>query len=162
MASSEVDQNPAGLVTFYSNLGQRNNSYDRKQGWSVSGTHTGFLEWIAMPFHVKEDATITRIKIAMLHSAGTNGFTMTLTEDDHRLPTGVTKGKWEVTDLPLNRTCCTLKVINVHHGIKVKKGETYWIVAKTDPTNEDTSDVWPYTFNHTKSQDISVRAMPFV
>jgi hypothetical protein len=69
-----------------------------------------------MPFHVKEDATITRIKIAML-SAGTNGFTMTLTEDDHGLPTGVTKGKREVTNLPLNRTCCTLIIGSQTRGL---------------------------------------------
>jgi hypothetical protein len=160
---TSLDESTAGLITIYSNLGPSNNAYDKNHGWFVAGTRTQFAQWIAMPFHVKEDATITQIKIAMQHGdTGTNGFTMTLTEDNQGLPTGGVRGKWEVRNLPSYGSCCTLKVVHASPGIKVSKGEIYWVVAKTDSTDGGTVDNWPYTWNHIQSQDIATRAQPFV
>ena len=161
-ALSVQDESSAGPITIYSNLGPRNDVYDKLPGWEINGTKTQFPQWVAMPFHIKEDATITQIKIPMQYGSGTNGFTLTLTEDDHCLPTGEVKGKWEVKNLSPARSCCALKVVNAPHGIPVSKGEIYWIVAQTDSTDGTTSDNWPYTWNHVKSHDIAIRAMPFV
>src|ERR1700680_3219887 len=78
-----LDESTAGLIRIYSNLGPPHHVYDPTLGWSIARD-----QWIAMPFHVKESATVTQIRIAVLHNGGTNGFTMALTEDDHGLPTG--------------------------------------------------------------------------
>jgi hypothetical protein len=151
----------AGLVTIYSNLGPKGRTYDARQGWLVDGLHTRFPQWIAMPFRIPANATIMQVQIAVGHYSGTNGFTLAIAEDDHGLP-GTIKYAWEVKNLPPVGACCTLEVENDVSGIKAQKGETYWVVAQTDSSNADTSDQWAYTWNHVKSNDIAVRAQPFV
>jgi hypothetical protein len=113
-----------------------------------------------MPFRIKADATVTQIKIAIQHVSRTNGFTLFLVEDASGLPLGQVDGQWSLKHLPLVGTCCTLKVVNDRQGIKVRKGEKYWLVAGTDATNFDTTDQWAFTQNHTKSNDIAVTASP--
>ena len=141
-----VDTNaPPSHVTIYSNLGSSTDAYDDTNGWLVAGPNSilGESQWIAMPFTPKAKSTVTKIKIAVENGAGTNGFTLCLGYPDP----GTCLRTWEVTNLPAGGTCCKLDVVNVKPGIKVKKGKQYWIVAKTDSTNADAYDVWPFTWN---------------
>jgi hypothetical protein len=153
MAGS-FDENMAGLVEIYSNLGPRNDVYDKAQGWLI-----GPRIWVGMPFRITADATIKQIKIAALAYGPSTGFTLELTEDSHGLPLGQVKHAWLITDLPPVRTCCTLKVANYSQGIKVQRGETYWIVTETRSSSG--GGQWEYTWNHTMSNDIAVKAHPF-
>jgi hypothetical protein len=148
------DASTAGLVEIYSNLGPINRVYDKQQGWSF-----GAKQWIGMPFRIPADATIKQIKIATLDSSGT-GFTLRLTEDRRGLPLGQVKHEWTVTDLPPVGTCCKLKVVNYSPGIKVQRGEIYWIVTETH--SRTGYGQWEYTWNHTMSNDIAIKADPFV
>lgn len=153
-AIDSFDTSTAGLVEIYSNLGPRNDVYDKNQGWSF-----GARQWIGMPFRITANATIKEIKIAALGDRST-GFVLQLTEDRRGLPLGQVKHAWLVTDLPPIGTCCTLKVANYSQGIKVQRGETYWIVTETHSSSG--GGQWEYTWNHTISNDIAIRADPFV
>jgi hypothetical protein len=152
---SSLDANTADLVKIYSNLGPPHHRYDARRGRTIEE-----YSWAAMPFRIKADATVTRIKIAMQHISKTNGFTLYLVEDASGLPLGQVDGQWSLKHLPPMGTCCTLKVVNDRQGIRVQKGEKYWLVAGTDATNFDTTDRWAFTWNHIKSNDIAVLQGP--
>jgi hypothetical protein len=154
-AVSSFDAGTAGLVKIYSNLGPPHQRYDANRGWKIREYH-----WVAMPFTIEADATITQIKIGIQHVSKTNSFTLYLVEDAEGLPLGQVDGQWSLNHLPPVGSCCTLKVVNDSQGIKVQKGEKYWLVAGTDATNFQTTDQWAFTWNHTHSNDVAVLLAP--
>lgn len=142
-----LDENPAGLQKLYSNLGTKTDAYDNNLGWIVFGPDTGLLQWMAMPFTPKTDATVKMLKLAIGNEGGTVSVTVLFAQDASGIP-GKTIKKWHVTNLFPWGECCTLDVAKDKTGIPVKKGQLYWIVAKTDATNANALDVWAYTWNH--------------
>jgi hypothetical protein len=136
-----------GLAQIYSNLGPSGDTYDDNLGWIVFGPDTGLMQWMAMPFTPRADATVRRIKVAIGNEGGTNSVRLLLTADAGGKP-GKTLRRWEVKNLFMQGGCCSLDIA-YSAGIKVTKGTLYWIVAITDRTNPDAQDVWQYSFDHT-------------
>ena len=68
-----------------------------------------------------------------------------------RLDAGVTmvafgeRGTYGTATFLIN--CSTLDTTNSKRGIKVSKGKQYWVVAKTDSTNEDSENAWDFVYN---------------
>jgi len=147
-----LEASPAGLAKIYSNFGSRTDAYDDKLGWAVAGPDSklGKEQWIAMPFTPKTDATVMQIKIPVGWDGlgyGANGFTLTINSGSTTLP-GKVLHQWALQNLFSWGTCCSVDVANNKQGIKIKKGQHYWIVAKTGSTTAQTIDVWAYTWNH--------------
>jgi hypothetical protein len=140
------DAVPAGQQRLYSNLGTGDNKYNPQVGWIVFGPQTGFLQWMGMPFTPNTDALVQTLKLAIGNQGGTVTVTILFAEDKGGIP-GKTLRKWHVKNLFPWGGCCSLDTAKDKTGIPVKKGQLYWIVAKTDASNADASDVWAYTWN---------------
>jgi hypothetical protein len=140
-----VDTPSPKLKTIFSNLGPRNNPYDCANGWIVSGPNSsyGSSQWIAMPFVPKANSTVTEIKIAV-EGPGTGGFTLTLNVDSSGLP-GRALHTWEIKNPIIN--CITLDTVTYNRGIRISRGKQYWVVARTDSTNQDAVNAWDFVFN---------------
>jgi hypothetical protein len=68
---------------IYSNLGKPPNCYDTVEGWLIVSNQS-----IAMPFTPKVDATLTEIRVPVVHpkNNGQDGFTLSVNEDSGGLP----------------------------------------------------------------------------
>ena len=146
-----LEADSSGLTELYSNLGSRTNAYNTTFAWVVSGPNSPFgqKQWMAMPFTPEADATVIQIKMALFWDGiGTkNSATVIFAADRSGLP-GTGLRKWVVNNMKTFGECCSLTTVRAPgDGIKVKKGQLYWLVAKTDSTNDDALDVWAYTWN---------------
>jgi len=138
-----LDPNPAKLVTIFSNLGKPGNLYEDNVSWDVAGPDSGVQEqWVAMPFTPNFDATVTQISVAVEHNTGSpNSFVLSLNADSGGLPGPVTR-RWLVKNPPKYGTCCILDVVKDAKGLQVKKGTQYWVVAKTNVSQQATRMEW--------------------
>lgn len=144
-----VDPNPAKLFTIFSNLGRGKQVYTDNVGLDVAGPDSGVQEeWIAMPFTPTSNAEVTQISVAVQHNTGSpNSFVLSLNQND---PSNDLPGKvihtWVVHNLPRFGTCCTLDVVRVAKGLKVRKGTQYWVAAETNSSERKTRDEWDYAY----------------
>jgi hypothetical protein len=139
---------PSGtLYTIYSNLGPKNDAYDGSSGWYVKGSGTGTQQWVGIPFTPKSNAIVTEIDIALVYIDGpVDGGVLSLNETSNGLP-GKALHAWNLNNLPIYPTCCTLDVGKDSKGLAVKKGTQYWVVARTNASETDTYDGWDFTYN---------------
>ena len=153
-----ADPNPEKLVTIFTNFGGSGHLYEDNVSWDVAGPRSGVQEqWVAMPFTPTFDATVTQISIAVEHNTGApNSFVLSLNEDGGQIPGPVIR-RWLVRNAPKYGTCCTLDVVKDSEGLKVKNGTQYWVVAKTNVSEEETRMEWdlspraiegPFAFNN--------------
>ena len=140
---------PSGkLYTIYSNLGPKNDAYDGSSGWYVNGSGTGKQQWVGIPFTPQSNAVVTEIEIALIFIGGpVDGGVLSFNETSNGLP-GKALHAWNLNDLPVYPTCCTLDVGKDSKGLPVKKGTQYWVVARTNKSETDTTDGWDLTYNH--------------
>jgi hypothetical protein len=136
------------LVKIYSNLGTGNSVYNPSAGNGIIGPKAGqkFPEWIGCGFRPKADHTVTEIQVGVTYVQGTNGVTLSLNANNQDRP-GKALHTWQFANLPDFGTCCTLQTGKLTAGIKVKKGNLYWVVLRTSPKTQDTWDVWNYDVN---------------
>jgi len=137
------------LYTIYSNLGSKTDAYDDQNGPYVNGPDSGQgnLQWIAVPFAPRQNAVVTKIEVPLEYGgAGTNAVTISLNEDLDGLP-GKAIHTWNLTNLPVWPSCCTLDVARDTKGLKVNKGVSYWVVARTNANTKTTIDNWAYVYN---------------
>ena len=138
---------PAGLKKIFSNLGSKTDTYFDEDGVFITGPGFSRTQWIGIPFQPASSAKATQIKIALSYfGSGTNAATVSLNADSGGVP-GTALQTWELTNLPLFGSCCTLQTLNSKTGIKLTNGTTYWLVAQTDSTNEDAEAIWYFTWN---------------
>jgi len=139
-----VDPNPGKLATIFSNFGRPGHLYEGDISWDVAGPHSGVQEqWVAMPFTPKFDAVVTQISVAVAHNTGSpNSFVLSVNEDNGGQVPGDPIRSWLVKNAPKYGTCCALDVVNDSKGIKVKKGTQYWVVAKTNASEQETRMEW--------------------
>jgi hypothetical protein len=138
-----LDPNPAKLATIFSNLGKPGNLYEDNVSWDVAGPDSGVQEqWVAMPFTPNFDAAVTQISVAVEHNTGSpNAFVLSLNADSGGLPGPVIR-RWLVKNAPKYGTCCILDVVKDAKGLLVKKGTQYWVVAKTNVSQQATRMEW--------------------
>jgi len=147
-----LDADTTGLVKIYSSLGSKTDAYDDKLGWAVSGpaSKLGTEQWMALLFIPQADVTVKEIRIPVGWDGpgyGNNGFTLSINSGSATLP-GKPLHQWAKTNLFLWGKCCSLDVAHYKTGIKLKKGQNYWIVARTGPNTMETLGAWGYTWNH--------------
>lgn len=143
-----ADPGDATLATIFSNLGTGGNVYNCCTGYTISavGSIIGQQNWIAEAFTPANNATVTKVKVAVGYVTGANGVTFGLAKDKNGIPGGLLKS-WSKTGLPAFGSCCTLLTGKDAAGIPVKAGVQYWVVVKT---NAKTSDTWD-AFNWSNS-----------
>src|SRR6202011_1366470 len=100
-------------------------------------------QWVAMPFTPAFDAAVTQISVAVEHNTGSpNSFVLSLNEDVGGMEPGAVIRSWLVKNAPKYGTCCALDVVKDSEGLKVKKGTQYWVVAKTNASQQETRMEW--------------------
>jgi hypothetical protein len=100
-----------------------------------------------MPFTPKANATVTQIQIAVEAApANAEAFNLVLAADSASLP-GKALHSWHLKKVPDFGTCCKLDTITYAKGIKLTKGQQYWVVAQTDSKSTDALGAWNYTWN---------------
>jgi hypothetical protein len=131
------------LVTIYSNLGTGNDVYNAAAGNGIVGPDAGQLysEWIGNAFQAKADHVVTTIQVGATYVSGGNAVVLSLNEDANNRP-GKALHTWHFADLPQFGGCCKLLTAKLKVGIKVKKGNLYWVVIATSPQHRDTYAVW--------------------
>jgi hypothetical protein len=136
------------LVTIYSNLGTGKNVYNAGAGNGIVGPDAGQLypEWIGNAFRAKANHLVTEIQVGATYVNGGNAVVLSLNQDANNRP-GKALGTWHFANLPQFGSCCTLLTAKSKLGIKVKKGNLYWVVMKTTPQNRDTYAVWNNDWN---------------
>jgi len=135
-------EDPASLVTIYSDLGTGTNVYLSNIGWSVTGPEVaGGKVDSATPFTPKRDFNLVLVKVAILTVSGTNGVTLSLNHDSSGAP-GTAIKTWNLVNLPPFPGCCKLDLARLKKTLRVKKGVQYWLVASTDKATQDASDSW--------------------
>jgi hypothetical protein len=138
----ESAEDPASLVTIYSDLGTGTNLYLPNIGWSVTGPEVaGGKVDSATPFTPKRNFNLVLIKVAVLTASGTNGVTLSLNHDSSGAP-GTAIKTWNLVNLPPFPGCCKLDLARLKKTVRVKKGVQYWLVASTDKATQDASDSW--------------------
>jgi len=139
-----LDPNPAKLVTIFSNLGKPGNLYEDNVSWDVAGPDSGVQEqWVAMPFTPNFDAVVTQISVAVEHNTGApDSFVLSLNADNGGQVPGPVIRRWLVKKPPKYGTCCILDVVKDAKGLQVKKGTQYWVVAKTNVSQQATRMEW--------------------
>jgi len=153
-----VDPNSANLVVIFSNFGTKNHLYESNVAWDVAGPDSGVQQqWVAMPFTPRFEARVTQIAIAVEHNSGTpNSFVLSLNADNGGQVPGKVLHSWLVTHAPKFGKCCAVDIAR-DNGIAVKKGIQYWIVAKTNNSENSTRMEWDlsplgiegnFAFNH--------------
>jgi hypothetical protein len=132
----------SSFVTIYSDLGTGTNVYLPNIGWSVTGPEVagGQVE-SATPFTPQRDFNLVLITAAILTASGTNGVTLSLNQDSDGKP-GAAIITWNLMNLPVFPSCCTLDLARLEQTVTVEKGVQYWVVASTGETTLDTSDSW--------------------
>ena len=136
------------LVTIYSNLGTGNNVYNAGAGNGIVGPDAGQLypEWIGNAFQVNADHVVTVIQVGATYVSGGNAVVLSLNEDANNRP-GKALHTWHFANLPQFGSCCALLTAKVKAGIKVSKGNVYWVVMKTSSKHRDTYAVWNNDWN---------------
>ena len=151
-----VAQDSAQLSTIYSLIGPCGDSYDGDRAVAVAGPDSDVgQQWFAEPFTPKNNAEVTRIRVAILNDDGTNSVTISLNEDASGLP-GNALRTWNLKNLPQGLGCCELERINVKNPIPVKQGTQYWLVASTNANTTDTYDRWMTVYNDATAPLVAV------
>jgi len=151
-----VAQDSAQLSTIYSLIGPCGDSYDGDRAVAVAGPDSDVgQQWFAEPFTPKNNAEVTRIRVAILNDDGTNSVTISLNEDASGLP-GNALRTWNLKNLPQGWGCCELERINVKNPIPVKQGTQYWLVASTNANTTDTYDRWMTVYNDATAPLVAV------
>ncbi len=129
---------PAKLKTIYNNLGTGTHVYNCCYGWNVTGKDSQVAEqlWTATPFTPKQTVALTEIEVALEYINGTNAATVTLNPDSGGVPSTKVLHTWNFLNLHDSGQCCILSTGKVKHGIKLSKGQQYWLVAMCP------SDTW--------------------
>jgi hypothetical protein len=135
------------LITIYSNLGKGKNVYNAVAGYGILGPDAGqpWPQSVGCGFRPKADHTVTEIQVAGTYVQGTNSLVVSLNEDSKGIP-GKALHTWHFSNLPVFGSCCTLQTAKYVNGIKVKKGELYWVVLSPQKKFRDTYDVWNNNF----------------
>ena len=134
----------AGLVTIFSNLASQypNGEYWCCTGYNIMGANSGVGEqWMAAAFTPTANHTVTKITVAVGYSQGRNGAVLALYSDSNGVPGNALKS-WNLSNLPMFGTCCTLVAKTSGSGIAVTAGQQYWVVVKTNSHESDTVDGW--------------------
>jgi hypothetical protein len=130
---------PAEADILYNTLGS-GNSYQCCIGWTVSGP-SSIPGWItsANQFTALESASVSEIDLALGNIAGSVTDAMvSLWTDDGGIP-GVVLGSWDVSNLPVFGTCCTVVTITGLGGPVLTIGNNYFLVIAAAG---DTWDAW--------------------
>jgi hypothetical protein len=127
-------EDPASLVTIYSDLGTGTNVYLSNIGWSVTGPEVaGGKVDSATPFTPKRDFNLVLVKVAILTVSGTNGVTLSLNHDSSGAP-GTAIKTWNLVNLPPFPGCCKLDLARLKKTLRVKKGVQYWLTTRPLPS----------------------------
>jgi hypothetical protein len=138
------DPNPAKRAVVFSNFGQKNHLYEDTVAWDVAGPDSGAQQqWVAMPFTPSFDAQVTQISVAVEHNTGSpNSFVLSLTADNGGQIPGKVIRSWIVSNAPKFGTCCTVDTVSDSERLIVNKGTQYWVVARTNGSEERTRMEW--------------------
>lgn len=138
------DEPDRDRVIIFSNLGPKNQLFERNVALDVAGPDSGVQQqWLAMPFTPAFDAEITEIAVAVEHNTGApNAFRLSFNADAGGLVPGKVLHTWKVTHAPKFGTCCVLDIVKSTRRLEVKKGTQYWVVARTNEEDEATRMEW--------------------
>lgn len=133
---------PEAGKKIYSNFNRDTaHKYDAG-GWSVVGPSTGFGEQdMAMPFTPEQDATVTKVNVAVSLMSGTDGVSVGIYEDGGAVPGPFLKRR-TVDGLPAFGGCCAVVSAHFSPGVPVTAGTKYWVVVRTNTRTTDTYAVW--------------------
>jgi len=134
-----------GRVVIFSNIGKK---YDNGRYWCCTGATitgptalSGFPEfWQAAAFTPADDATISRIAVAVGFVQGVNGLVLSINADSSGAP-GAAIQSWDLSNLPTFGDCCVVD-LQKNAGVPVTGGTQYWIVVSTNDSEKRTWAAW--------------------
>jgi len=140
--STSAREDAANLKEIYSSFnGNEAELYDCCQVWVVSTVKSDFHAryTLAMAFTPARDAIIRRIQLALSSESGRNALSISLHADEGGMP-GKALQAFEVKDIPPEGNCCEVESVGPVDTL-VRKGRTYWVVAKA---SADTEGGWNF------------------
>jgi len=136
-----------GLLAILNNLATRypNGLYWSQTGTSIIGPNAikNFPEyWQGAAFTPPNDATVTRIDVAVGYSGGgTNSIVVSLNADSSGVP-GAALHTWGGVTMPIFGQCCGVATVKDSAGIPLSAGQQYWIVVRTGSHDKATTAAW--------------------
>lgn len=138
-------------VKIYGNLGPADNLYDAANGWWVAGPDNAYnssSQHIAVPFTPVQDATVTRVKIALqYYGFGVNSALVAIYDDASGLPGKVLAKRRRGNFDDYGSGCCNLALWTLTTPLPLKAGTQYWVVGTTNKKTRDSMDIWDWVFN---------------
>jgi len=130
------------LEEIYSNFNSdETDLYDCCEVWDVSTAKSDFHAryTLAMAFTPARDALVRKIQLGLSSVSGNNALSVSLHVDEGGIP-GKALQTFLVTDIPPEGKCCEFEVAGPVNRL-VRKGRTYWVVAKA---SGDTQAGWNF------------------
>ncbi len=130
--------------TLFSNLGASNNSYNRADGYRVSGANTqGNASFSsASQFQPINSGEVSQIDLGVSYVSGLNSFNVALYTDNNGLP-GTALGQWNNLSSSANYgTCCGMVSVTGITGVSLTAGTNYWLVVGPTDQRSTTWEMW--------------------
>lgn len=139
--------NPNKLDTIFDNIGRKypKGLYFCCYGSTVSGSSSPVAETIytAESFVAPSDGKVMEIDAGVALAAGTNSIVLGIAADDGGVP-GNLLSSGTYTGMGVFGECCTLPAVILDNAVKIKAGQTYWVVVEPDSANSNTWAAWTY------------------
>ena len=135
--SASAREDAASLKEIYSNFNSDEAAlYDCCNVWVVSTARSDFHAryTLAMAFTPARDAVVRRIQLGLSSVSGNNALSVSLHADEGGMP-GKALQTFLLTDIPPEGNCCEVEAAGPVDTL-VRKGRTYWVVAKASANTE--------------------------
>ena len=128
---------------LYSNLGTGTDVYNCCSGWTVSGTGTLGISFIAAnQFQVTQSGFAREIDVAVSYVTGVNSFYLNIDADNGGRPGAVLASFTNLSSATSFGSCCGLVSIFDVSGLYFQTGIDYWVVIGPMDTTSTTWEAW--------------------
>ena len=143
--------------TLYSNLGTGSAVYNCCAGWTVSGTGSFGVSFIAAnEFQVTTSGYALEIDVAVGLVEGDNSFYLQLAADNGGHPGSVLLSVTNLSSSTPFGTCCGLVSSGIlSPGVTLNTGTNYWLVIGPTDTTSTTWEAWNFSNHATGNDDYS-------
>jgi len=97
--------------------------------------------WQAVPFTPAANMTVKEIEASVVWDEGINEVVLSLNGDSSGLP-GNAIHSWNIKNLAIIGSCCTLATGKSKTGFAVTKGTQYWVVVSTNSNDSNIFAAW--------------------
>jgi hypothetical protein len=143
--------------TLYSNLGTGSAVYNCCAGWTISGTGSIGVSFIAAnEFQVTTAGYALEIDVAVGLVEGDNSFYLQLAADNGGQPGTVLLSVTNLSSSTPFGTCCGLVSSGIlSPGVTLNTGTNYWLVIGPRDTTSTTWEAWNFSNHATGNDDYS-------